>query len=87
MGEGNIFSLFTLAEGGGYPIPGLLGGYPIPGVDGGYPISGLGVGTPTQVWVEGYPIPGLDGGGGTWGTPLHHHHHPKLDGVPPTPTH
>ena len=50
MGEGNIFSLFTLE--GGYPISGLKWrGVPHPR-SGGYPISGLGrVCTPSQVWV------------------------------------
>ena len=35
-GEGNIFSLFTLAGGWGVPWPGL-GGYPISGLRGGTP--------------------------------------------------
>ena len=62
MTEGNVFTLSTIAWGGGYPVPGpdRGGWYPIPGLDGG---------TPSQVWMEGcpipglgYPIPSLDGG-------------------------
>ena len=53
MGEGNIFSLFSLA--GGTPSQVWVGGYPI---------SGLGRGgTPSQVWVGGYPVQGLGRGG------------------------
>ena len=58
MGEGNIFSLFTLAGRGGggmYPISGISRG-------GGYPVPGLGGGIPSQVWVGGYPISGLGRG-------------------------
>ena len=90
---GYIFTLSTLAGGGGYPVSGLgrgwgtpsqvwVKGYPIPGLGGGYPISGLG-GTPSQVWmVGGVPHPGLDGGGGV--------PQPGLDGggeVPGVPHH
>ena len=59
MGEGNIFSLFTLVEGGG------AGGTPSQVQVGGYPIPGPGRGgTPSQVQVGGgYPIPGPGGGG------------------------
>ena len=90
MGEGNIFSLFTLAERGvphsrsgcgGYPIPGLGWGWGVShsrsGV-GGYPIPGLGWGRgyPGQIWMEG----GTSSqvwmvGGGMQGTPW-----PGLDG-------
>ena len=68
MGEGNIFSLFTVV-GGGYPCQVWMVG--------GYPVAGLGWGgTPSQ--VRGVPRPGLDGGGylgyppvrsGWWGYP------------------
>ena len=70
MGEGNIFSLSTLAGrgvphprsrwGGGVPHPRSgWWGYPVPGL-------GWGGGTPSQVWMVGggYPVPGLDSGGG-----------------------
>ena len=52
IGEGNIFSLFTL---GGWGVPHLsseVGGYPISGPGGGVPRPGLDVwegGTPSQV--------------------------------------
>ena len=60
MGEGNIFSLSTLAGGGGggrrvpHPRSGW-GGYLIPGLGGwgGYLIPGLVGGTPSQVWMVG----------------------------------
>ena len=52
MGEGNIFSLFTVV-GGGVPLPGLDGG--------GGTLSQVWGGTPSQ--VRGVPQPGLDGGG------------------------
>ena len=54
MTEGNIFTLFTLAGGGGVPHPANGGGYPISGLDKGVPLS--------QVWMGGYPIPGVNGG-------------------------
>ena len=64
MGEGNIFSLSTLA-GRGVPRPRSVRG-------GGYPIQGLGEGVPHPrsgwegypVWVGGYPNPRCG-----WGTP------------------
>ena len=55
MGEGNIFSLSTLAGMGGTPSQVWVGGTPSQVWVGGYP---------SQVWTGGYPIPGLDGGGG-----------------------
>ena len=80
MREGNIFSLSTLAGGGGYSVPGLDGVVP-------HPRSGW-EGYPILV-MRGYPIQDHDGGlpWGTpsskteWGTP-----HPGLDGVPPPPS-
>ena len=87
MGEGNIFSLSTLAGrgvpcsrsvGGGYPIPGLWvwGGTLSQACGWGepHPRSGWG-GTPSQAWVGGYPIPGL-----CWGYPI-----PGLGGGLPHP--
>ena len=98
MGEGNIFSLFTLAGGEGYLIPGLGWGGGTPARSGwwGYSIPGLG----------GVPKSGLDGGGtqslgwgcsstrsGWWGVPRVPPHQQDwmgyppptgLDGVPPT---
>ena len=63
MREGNIFSLSTLAEGGGYPVPGPDGGVPYPRSRWGYPIPGLDRGVPhSRSRWEGYPIPGPDGG-------------------------
>ena len=82
---GNIFSLFTLAGGGG--TPSQVCGW------GGPHLRSGGGGTPSKVWVGGYPIPSLDhrvpnfrsGGGvpcprsgwgvphtrsGPWGTPF-----------------
>ena len=60
MREGNIFSLPTLAGGGGYPVSGLAGlgwgGYPLSGLGGGYPIPGLGRGVPRPRSRWGYPI-------------------------------
>ena len=77
MGKGNIFSLFTLAGGGGGGCtPSQVGGgVPHPGLDGeggphlryevggGYPTSapGLGVTPPTIQTWPGYPL--------GWGTP------------------
>ena len=55
MGEGNIFSLSTLA--GGVPHPRSVSGGEVP-----HPRSGWG-NTPSQGLGGGYPIPGLDGGG------------------------
>ena len=60
MGEGNIFSLFTLAGGGGYPVQVWMGGVPdlrsgwwgVPHLrSGGYPGQVWMVvgGTPSQV--------------------------------------
>ena len=73
MGEGNIFSLFTLVGGGEVPhlrsevgggVPHLrseVGGVPhLRSEVGGYPISGLG---------RGYPISGLGGYPSLGGTP------------------
>ena len=88
MGEGNIFSLFTLAEGGGTPSQVLggvnhlrseVGGYPIPGMGWGVPQPGLdGGGTPgTPHPGMGYPQPGLDEGGVPWVPPS-----PPWDGYP-----
>ena len=85
MREGNISSLFTFAEGGGYPIHGPDGGRGVP-----HPSSGGGGGYPIPVLDRGYPIllmgdtPIQDHDGGTppsktgWDTP-----HLRLDGVPP----
>ena len=80
MTGGYIFSLSTLAGGGGTPSQVWVGGYPISGLGKGYPIPGLGRGyppwtrsgwgTPNQVWMMGgyleYPLLTRSG----WGTPL-----------------
>ena len=82
MREGNSFSLFTLAGGGGgCPIPGPDGGYPILGPDGGYPIPGLGGGCPFCWWGDPHPRSGLEGAHQQNG-----YLNPRLDGVPPPPS-
>ena len=81
MGEGNIFSLSTLA-GRGVPrprsrwggLPHLRSGwgYPVPGLGGGaggYPISGLGKGVPHLRSGWGVPHPRSGWWGVTQGTP------------------
>ena len=60
MREGNSFSLSTLVEGGGYPIPDLDGEVPH-SAEGGTPSKIRMGSTPSQVWMAGYPIPDLDG--------------------------
>ena len=64
MTGGYIFSLSTLAGGGGgTPSQVSVGGYPISGLGRGTPSQVLvRGGTPPQVWVGGYPVPGLGGG-------------------------
>ena len=65
MGEGNIFSLFTLAGRGGVPHPRSVdrGGYPIPGWGGGYHVPGLGGGVPhPRSGGGGVPCPRSVGG-------------------------
>ena len=89
MGEGNIFSLFTLAgegiphlrfEVGGYPISGL-GGVPHP-MSGGYPISGLGRGVP-HLRSRVVPISGLGWyPSQVWGVPHLQGGTPCLGGYP-----
>ena len=61
MRDGNIFSLSTLAGGGGYLIPRSGRGNSLfPGQD-----RGTGVLTTSQVWMGPGQVQGQDGGGGT----------------------
>ena len=89
--EGNIFSLSTLAGGGGYPFPGQDwggGGYPIPrsGCEdtlGCAPHSGC----PRSGWEGGNPHPELDGGTplsrAGWGTSPPPHGQDWMGYLPP----
>ena len=61
MGEGNIFSLSTLAGRGGVPCPRSVGGWGVP-----HPRSWWG-GTPSQIWMVGRGIPLLTTTRTGWG--------------------
>ena len=71
MTEGNVFTLSTIAGGGGYPHPWSgRGGTPFSGLDGGTPIRTSEGGTPpSRPGMGGPPCPGqVSGWGGGGGT-------------------